>query len=133
MISIPKLLIMFQGKYFKSYAAFFLLIGSLAWSQFIEVNAHIDMRRLSDGDRQIFISLAEDIKNYSLNAQFSSVVSDLGMSIVTIFDATGRDVYMVQLVNRTNTIDVSNLANGTYRIVADTNDGRRMQTIVISH
>ena len=55
------------------------------------------------------------------------------MSIVTIFDATGRDVYMVQLVNRTNTIDVSNLANGTYRIVADTNDGRRMQTIVISH
>ena len=61
------------------------------------------------------------------------VVSDLGLSIVTIFDATGRDVYKQQLVNRTNTIDVSNLANGTYRIVADTNEGRRMQTIVISH
>ncbi|MDA9835659.1 T9SS type A sorting domain-containing protein, partial [Flavobacteriales bacterium] len=61
------------------------------------------------------------------------VVSDLGLSVVTIFDATGRDVYKQQLVNRTNTIDVSNLANGTYRIVADTNEGRRMQTIVISH
>ena len=72
---------MFQGKYFKSYAAFFLLIGSLAWSQFIEVNADLDMRRLSEGDRQIFISLAEDIENYYLNTQFSSVVSDLGMVI----------------------------------------------------
>lgn len=61
------------------------------------------------------------------------VVSDLGISVVTIFDATGRDVYMKQLVNRTNTIDVSNLANGTYRIVADTKEGRRMQTIVIGH
>jgi hypothetical protein len=61
------------------------------------------------------------------------IVSDLGISVVTIFDATGRDVYMKQLVNRTNTIDVSNLANGTYRIVADTKEGRRMQTIVIGH
>ena len=61
------------------------------------------------------------------------VVSDLGLSVVTIYDATGRDVYKQQHVNRTNTIDVSNLANGTYRIVADTNEGRRMQTIVISH
>ena len=81
MISIPKLLIMFKGKYFKLCVAFFLLIGSLTWSQFVEVNADLDMRRLSEGDRQIFVSLAEDIENYYLNTQFSSVVSDLGMVI----------------------------------------------------
>jgi len=61
------------------------------------------------------------------------VVSDLGISVVTIFDATGRDVYMKQQLNRTNTIDVSNLANGTYRIVAESKEGRRSQTMVINH
>jgi hypothetical protein len=61
------------------------------------------------------------------------IVSGLEISSVTIFDATGRSVYTAQLVNSANTIDVSNLSNGTYRIAADTKEGRVMQTIVISH
>ena len=61
------------------------------------------------------------------------VVNDQGASIVKIYDTTGREVYSEQLLSRTKTIDVSNLANGTYRITADSELGRKMQTIVISH
>ncbi len=81
MISILKLPIMFQGKYLNLCTTFFLLMGSFAWSQFAQVNAELDMRRLSEGDRQIFTSFAEDIENYYLNTQFSSYMNDLGMSI----------------------------------------------------
>ena len=72
---------MFLSKFFNLSATFFLLMGSFAWPQFAEVNAKLDMRRLSEGDRQIFISFTEDIENYYLNTQFSSDVSDLGMII----------------------------------------------------
>ena len=68
---------MFQSKYFNLYIIFFLLIGSYAWPQFAEVNAELDMRRLSEGDRQLFATLTEDIENYYLNTQFSADVSDL--------------------------------------------------------
>ena len=61
------------------------------------------------------------------------VVTDLESSLLSIFDATGRTVFMEQMVNRTNTIDVSNLANGTYRISSDTKGGVIMQTVVINH
>ena len=72
---------MFLSKFFNLSATFFLLMGSFAWPQFAEVNAELDMRRLSEGDRQIFISFAENIENYYLNTQFSADVSDLGMII----------------------------------------------------
>ena len=72
---------MFQSKYFNLIVTFFLFMGSFAWSQFVEVNAELDMRRLSEVDRQIFATLAEDIENYYLNTQFSAKVSDLRMVI----------------------------------------------------
>ena len=72
---------MFHGKYFNLIVTISLLVGSFAWSQFVEVTADLDMRRLSEGERQIFASLPEDIENYYLNTQFSDNVSDLQMVI----------------------------------------------------
>ena len=76
-----KLQNMIQNKYFDFSTVIFLFIGPFAWSQFVEVNAELDMRRLSEGDRQLFTTLAEDIENYYLNTQFSADVSDLEMVI----------------------------------------------------
>jgi len=81
MKSILKLQIMVQNKYLHYSIAFFLLIGSFIWSQFIEVNAELDLRRLSEGDRQLFTTLAEDIENYLLNTQFSADANDLEVVI----------------------------------------------------
>ena len=81
MKSILKLQIMVQNKYLHYSVAFFLLIGSFCWSQFIEVNAELDLRRLSEGDRQLFTTLAEDIENYLLNTQFSADANDLEVVI----------------------------------------------------
>ena len=72
---------MVQNKYLHYSVAFFLLIGSFSWSQFIEVNAELDLRRLSEGDRQLFTTLAEDIENYLLNTQFSATTNDLEMIV----------------------------------------------------
>ena len=72
---------MVQNKYLHYSVAFFLLIGSFSWSQFIEVNAELDLRRLSEGDRQLFTTLAEDIENYLLNTQFSADANDLEVAI----------------------------------------------------
>ena len=76
-----KLQNMIQNKYFNFSTVIFLLTGSFAWSQFVEVNAELDMRRLSEGDRQLFDTMADDIENYYLNTQFSADVSDLEMVI----------------------------------------------------
>ncbi len=76
-----KLRNMIQNKYFNFSTVIFLLTGSFAWSQFVEVNAELDMRRLSEGDRQLFDTMADDIENYYLNTQFSADVSDLEMVI----------------------------------------------------
>ena len=76
-----KLRNMIQNKYFNFSTVIFLLTGSFAWSQFVEVNAELDMRRLSEGDRQLFDTMIDDIENYYLNTQFSADVSDLEMVI----------------------------------------------------
>ena len=76
-----KLRNMNQNKYFNFSTVIFLLTGSFAWSQFVEINAELDMRRLSEGDRQLFDTMADDIENYYLNTQFSADVSDLEMVI----------------------------------------------------
>lgn len=81
MKSILKLQIMVQFKFLNFSTAFFLLISSFCWSQFIEINAELDLRRLSEGDRQLFTTLAEDIENYLLNTQFSADANDLEMVI----------------------------------------------------
>ena len=69
----------------KKYCPIFLIwlisLGSMGWGQFIEVNVDLDMRRLSEGDRQLFNSIAEDMKQYYLNTLFSPDVDDLKMSI----------------------------------------------------
>ena len=76
-----KLRNMIQNKYFNFNTVIFLLTGSFAWPQFVEINAELDMRRLSEGDRQLFDTMADDIENYYLNTQFSADVSDLEMVI----------------------------------------------------
>ena len=76
-----KLRNMIQNKYFNFSTVIFLLTGSFAWSQFVEINVELDMRRLSEGDRQLFDTMADDIENYYLNTQFSADVSDLEMVI----------------------------------------------------
>jgi hypothetical protein len=72
---------MIHQKYLNFSTAIFLLIGSFSWAQFIEVNAELDLRRISEGDRQLFITLAEDIENYFLNTQFSATTNDLEMIV----------------------------------------------------
>ena len=81
MDGIVKLQIMNCSKYLYLALISCILMGTSLWSQFIKVNAELDMRRLSEGGRQIFSFLAEDIENYYLNTQFSSDVSDLGIVI----------------------------------------------------
>ena len=81
MDGVLKLQIMNVCKYLYLSLTVCLLMGTSLWSQFVEVNADIDMRRLSEGERQIFFSLAEDIENYYRNTQFASDVSDLEIVI----------------------------------------------------
>ena len=68
-------------KYLKFSIAIFLLIGSFSWAQFIEVNTELDLRRISEVDRQLFTTLAEDIENYYLNTPFAADLDDLDMII----------------------------------------------------
>ena len=72
---------MIHHKYLNFSTAIFLLIGSFSWAQFIEVNAELDLRRISEGDRQLFITLAADIEIYFLNTQFSATTNDLEMIV----------------------------------------------------
>ena len=58
-----------------------ILIETGLWSQFIEVSVKLDMRRLGEGDRQLFETLTEDIENYYLNTPFSADLDDLDMII----------------------------------------------------
>jgi hypothetical protein len=56
---------------------FILLFSSFAYNQFIDVNVELDLRRLSEGDKQLFTSLSEDVESYLLNTQFSPKSNDL--------------------------------------------------------
>ena len=69
-------------KQFKKYIVFILLMSaSILFSQFIEVEVDVDLRRLSEGDRQLLHSLENDIKEYFLNTEFFSDASDLELII----------------------------------------------------
>ena len=72
---------MLQEKYLHLFLILQIVLWTIGWGQFIEVNVDLDMRRLSEGDRQLFSTITEDIKNYFLNTQFSSDVIDLEMII----------------------------------------------------
>ena len=76
-----KLLHMLHEEYLRLFLILQFVFWSVGWGQFIEVNVDLDMRRLSEGDRQLFNTITEDIKNYLLNTQFSSDVIDLEMII----------------------------------------------------
>ena len=65
------------NKYLYFFQFLLLLFNSVCYSQFIEVNAELDLRRLSEGDKQLFTTLKNDIENYLLNTKFSSEANDL--------------------------------------------------------
>ena len=72
---------MMLKKYLRQYLILLTIIGGISWGQFVEVNVDLDMRRLGKGDRQLFHTMARDIKNYLLNTPFSSDVDDLEIKI----------------------------------------------------
>lgn len=72
---------MVHKKYQRLLLILLATFWTTSWGQFVEVNVVLDMRRLSEGDRQLFNTMTEDIENYFLNTQFSSTVDDLEMAI----------------------------------------------------
>ena len=72
---------MINEKYLRIFLIPLIVFGAMGWGQFVEVNVNLDLRRLSEGDRQLFNTMQEDIKNYFLQTQFSPDVSDLEMTI----------------------------------------------------
>ena len=70
-----------QKKSIHEYFIVIIISLTFGFGQFIEVNVDLDMRRLSEGDRQIFHSMEEDLEQYFLNTQYSSDVSDFEMII----------------------------------------------------
>ena len=81
MDGVVKLQIMNWSKYLYLALTICILMEASLFSQFIEVNAELDMRRLSEGDRQLFETLTVDVENYYLNTQFSADLDDLNMVI----------------------------------------------------
>ena len=59
----------------------FVSIISIGFSQFLEANVEIDMRRLNEGERQLLYTLDKDLSEYFINNQFSSDASDFEMII----------------------------------------------------
>ena len=72
---------MIQWKSIHEYFIAIIISLTFGFGQFIEVNVNLDMRRLSEGNRQIFHSMEEDVEQYFLNTQYSSDVSDFEMII----------------------------------------------------
>jgi len=54
---------------------------SMLKSQFIEFNIELDLRRLSESDRQLFETFVEDVENYFLNTQFGIGIDDLSVAV----------------------------------------------------
>ena len=50
-----------------------------------------------------------------------------------VLDAAGRVVISERLVAGRNVVNVSHLANGTYRMVLDQAEGRSVKPLVIAH
>ncbi len=74
-----------RTKYIYYKLIFYLVIGCTAWTQFIEVNVEIDIRRLNDSEKQLFDNFSEEVKNYYLNTQFGTDISDLNIELFSRF------------------------------------------------
>ena len=72
---------MLQEKYLRIYFILLFAISGIAKGQFIGVDVNVDLRRLSEGDRQLFHTIAEDIEEYFLNTQFAQEAADLEIQI----------------------------------------------------
>ena len=72
---------MLNKKYLHLFILLKITLYTISWGQFIEVNIDLDMRRLSESDRQLLSVLEEDIEQYYLNTQFSPEVTDFKMSM----------------------------------------------------
>ncbi len=72
---------MIQRKNQCSRLLLLLLLTTFCFSQFIQVNATLDLRRLSEGEKQLFETLAEDIENYFLNTRFAPEAADLELVV----------------------------------------------------
>ena len=70
-IKMCKLLAMQYKKYSINVILLILMTFSIGFSQFFEVEVEVDMRRLSEGDRQLLYSLKDELKKYFMNTQFS--------------------------------------------------------------
>ena len=72
---------MVNKKYFPLFLIWLITVWSICWGQFVMVNVDLDMRRLSEQDRQLFKNMTKDMKQYFLNTQFSPDVADLNIII----------------------------------------------------
>ena len=72
---------MHRCKYLYFGFVIILLTGTSLWSQFVEVNVELDIRRLREGEHQLFETLTGDVENYYLNTQFARDVDGLGIVI----------------------------------------------------
>ena len=76
-----KLSYMIHEKYLRLFVIPLMVLISMSWGQFVDVNVTLDMRRLNEVERQLFNTMSSDIKNYFLGTQFSLDVTDLEMII----------------------------------------------------
>ena len=109
----------------KKFICHFLIIPIITINvivgQFINVNVNIDMKRLSEGDRQLFYSFAEDIKHYFINTEFSPEVSDLTLIIdchlvLETVSRGGRETMINAQAIFTNKSDQYFLCNNIVRV-----------------
>jgi len=54
---------------------------SIVFTQFIDIKAELDLRRINESDRIIFNNFSNDIENYFSNTQFGSDLDDLELVI----------------------------------------------------
>ncbi|MDP6853295.1 MAG: DUF4835 family protein [Candidatus Marinimicrobia bacterium] len=77
----PKLQVMVHRKNRYYGGLLLVLLTCLSFAQFFQVNASLDLRRLSEGEKQLFDTFAEDMENYFLNTSFASEASDLDLVV----------------------------------------------------
>lgn len=72
---------MFILKFIFSTICFCFFSTSIVFTQFINVKAELDLRRINESDRIIFNNFSNDIENYFSNTQFGSDLDDLELVI----------------------------------------------------
>ena len=72
---------MFILKFIFLTICFCFFSTSIVFTQFINVKAELDLRRINESDRIIFNNFSNDIENYFSNTQFGSDLDDLELVI----------------------------------------------------